>query len=65
MWDWELDRFVPIEPTSSLLTLVALTTPGTSPDDMDVLFPGGMDTVTPGLDSRVWKGGAPTIGGCR
>ena len=26
-----------------------------SPDDMDALFPGGMDTVTPGLDDPFWK----------
>jgi hypothetical protein len=60
-WDWELDRFFIIDGLDVLM-LVSLTTIGTSPDAMDAIFPGGMDTVTPSLDSRVWKGGAPTIG---
>jgi hypothetical protein len=68
-WDWELDRFFRIDTAALLLfssvtpgyTLEALDAPFSSNIDINVtpLIP---DPLLPPLDSRAWKGGAPTIG---
>jgi len=58
-WDWELDRFFKID-TAAIL-LFSSVTPGYTLEALDAVNPN-LDLLTPSLDSRAWKGGAPTIG---
>jgi hypothetical protein len=58
-WDWELDRFFRLDVAAGLL--FAAATPGFTLEALDAVS-ASLDALTPSLDSRVWKGGAPTIG---
>lgn len=59
-WDWELDRFFRLD-TAALLVFSS-TTPGLSLEADDG-FPDDVDTPgAPSFDSRIYRGGAPTLG---
>jgi hypothetical protein len=58
-WDWELDRFFRVDTAAGLL--FSAVTPGRTLESLDQVS-ASLDALTPSLDSRVWKGGAPTVG---
>jgi hypothetical protein len=59
-YNWQLDRWCYAD--NNVSDLAALTTAGVTLEGLDA-FSTSIDTLTPGLDSRVWKGGRPTFAG--
>lgn len=58
-YNWTLQKWGDIEVTSK--KVLSGFTANTSLEALDVLFPGGIETVTPPLDSIRWAGGNPLL----
>lgn len=59
IYDWELQRWSRAE--MNLYGIFQSATPGITLEALDVLFPGGIDSMTISFDSPIFQGGGPVI----
>lgn len=59
LYNWKSDRWAFIDDTADIL--VSAATPTTTLEELDALFPSGVETVTPSFDSPRWSRGAPRL----
>lgn len=58
LYDWQLDKWTPTDIAAQFL--LSVVTAGYTLEELDAF--GTLETLTASMDSRIWKGGRPTVG---